>query len=100
MKANSTERQAWIMNWLKESYNLSADSVNQSFHEAYHEKFPQFSFQPKCWGAQPVRQAMIDLSAMYNDGLIQRDIIPLGGNWQPGFPKWVWSYTLKCLDKI
>lgn len=85
-------RQAWIVQWLKE--NFCADSVNQQFHEDYHKTFPKYKQAFKFWGAQPVARAMQDLAEMERDGLLKRGRVSLGGNWQPGFPKWVWSYTL------
>ncbi len=31
---------------------------------------------------------------LYREGFLSRGIIDLGINWQPGFPKWVYVYSL------
>lgn len=86
------ERERFILDWL--SANHCADVVNQEFHEAYHQRFPEYTRRETFWGAQPVAQAQRDLSRMERAGVIGRARISLGENWQPGFPKWVWGYRL------
>jgi len=90
--ALKSEREEWIIRWLKTNY--CADAVNQDFHEAYYQRFPEYSRRETFWGAQPVAQAQRDLAAMEKAGVLERGRLGLSGNWQPGFPKWVWSYTL------
>lgn len=97
MKHHKSERQAWILEWFKA--NHSADSLNKEFHESYHAKFPEYAQAFKWWGANPVRQAMQDLKEMASDGLLEKFRIGLGANWQPGFPKSVFTYTLPKKSK-
>ncbi len=90
-------REAWILDYLRE--HMNADSVNQDFHEKYHVQFPEFKQHETFFGSQPVAQAMRDLRRMADDGLVVVSRIPLGANWQPGFPKWVYSYSLSFKTK-
>jgi hypothetical protein len=94
-KADKAVRQAFILDWFKaDSQNYCTDSCNKGFHDAYNERFPGYPVEVKLWGASPVRQAMVDLKEMADDGVLERQRIGMS-NWQPGFPKWVWSYTLR-----
>ena len=51
------------------------------------------------WGANRCRLLSSDLMRMHNAGLLQKHRIGLGCNWQPGFPKWVNSYSLPGIGK-
>jgi len=97
---HKAEREQWILDWLKQHY--CADAVNQDFHEAYHQRFPEYVRRETYWGAQPVAQAQRDLARMAQAGVLERGPVSLGANWQPGFPKWVCSYSLPrnhvCID--
>ena len=94
-RACKATRQAWIVEWFKKPSNFCADAVTQSFHEEYHTAFPGYARKQTCWGAEPVARAMDDLKEMVGDGILKSGVIGLRGNWQPGFPKWVISYTMK-----
>lgn len=85
-------RDSWILDWLEK--NFCADSLNQDFHEAYHARFPEYKRRETNWGAQPVAQAMRDLSRLAASGILETGRINLAANWQPGFPKSVISYSL------
>lgn len=74
--------------------NGPVDALNQPFHEAYHEEFPTYARKIKTWGASPVQQAMTDLRRLADAGIITSGRIPLGANWQPGFPRSVKTYWL------
>ena len=89
---HKAERERWILDWMKQYY--CADAVNQDFHKAYHQRFPEYARKETYWGAQPVAQAQRDLARMAQAGILERGPVSLGANWQPGFPKWVWSYSL------
>ena len=95
MKANKAERWVWIQDWMR--VQSCADCLNTEFHKEYHKRFPEYKRRETFWGSQPVAQAMRDLSDMEKSGILKRGIISLGGNWQPGFPKFVVGYTLKVL---
>jgi len=95
MRPHKAVRQAWILEWAKSHpSNCNLDSMNEHFHQAYHERFPEYARNQVFWGAQRVARAMQDLSEMERDGLLDKFRIGLAGNWQPGFPKWVWTYHL------
>lgn len=82
----------WILSvWF--ASQREASSISSEFHDAYAAQFPKYQRKAKLWGAQPVGQAMRDLSSLWKQGKLRRVKISLGGVWQPGFPKWVWSYT-------
>lgn len=83
----------WIISYLKN--NLTASSVDQAFHNDF---FCLFGGKRKetLWGAQPVNRAMIKLRFLFDIGVLERNRIGLsGGAWAPGFPKWVYVYSLK-----
>jgi len=86
------ERHAFILDYLKRE--ISASVVDQPFQDAYHLKFPFYKREFKVWGAMPVKQAQKDLAELERSGILERFRCSLGANWQPGFPKWVWSYSL------
>jgi hypothetical protein len=74
-------------------HNCEACAVNQDFHEEFHKQFPGFKRKETLWGAQPVARAMAALTKLHMERKISRVRIGLR-NWQPGFPKWVWSYSI------
>lgn len=89
------EREAWIMNWFEDPRNFATDCLNSPFHDAYHKAFPMYAREPKCWGASKVYKAMEDLNSLVDDNRLDKFRMGIpSGNWQPGLPKWVWSYTL------
>jgi len=88
----NTDHQKFINEWLDAHYETSC--VDQLFHEAFFKKFGG-KYKSTNWGAQPVATAMCALKEMYKAGLLNRCIAGLGQNWQPGFPKWVYSYNKK-----
>lgn len=69
------------------------DACDQLFHDEFfllfggarHETF---------WGAQTVYKAQKLLKKMYDEGTLDRGSIGLGANWQPGFPRWVYTYAI------
>lgn len=83
---------AFILNYLTE--NCETNSCDQIFHEQFFKEFGG-SRKETLWGAEPVRKAQKMLKELYDEGTLDRGIITLGQNWQPGFPKWVYSYTIK-----
>ena len=89
--AHKAERWDWIENWLRK--NFCADCLNQKFHEDFHQRFPEYKRRETYWGSQPCAQAMRDLAEMERCGVLQKGRTSLSGNWQPGFPKSVTTYT-------
>lgn len=72
--------------------NRFVDVLNSDFVDAYitavHAKF-----KPTNWGAHKCPQLGLDLSSMARFSALKRSRIGLSVNWQPGFPKWVWTYS-------
>lgn len=93
-RAPQAVRWAFIEDWLKNNY--ATDVLDSPFHDAYAKAFPQYAREWHAWGACPVKQAMKDLKTMYDSNVLQRQRLDLGLSWQPGFPRWVWSYQLKA----
>jgi hypothetical protein len=56
-------------------------------------------FEGVAWGADHCPQLGRDLTRLYKARKLTRFRIGLGQNWQPGFPKWVWSYQLPQRDE-
>lgn len=46
------------------------------------------------WGANKCPLLSSDLATMFKCGILARGTISLGANWQPGFPTWVYSYSI------
>jgi hypothetical protein len=81
----------WIMGYIRENGPVCA--TDQPFHEAFHERFGG-ARKETMWGAEPVTKAMRTLKKMSDDGTLKRGRVGLGGNWQPGFPRWNYVYYI------
>lgn len=81
----------WIVEYLHQ--NMEASAVNKDFHEKFHQKFGGRK-KETFFGAEPVAKAQATLAAMYNKGTVIRRRIGIQ-NWQPGMPKWVYSYSVR-----
>jgi len=86
----------WILEYLLEYQETSV--VDSVFHERFYSMFKGKRKETN-WGCQPVYKAMRLLKEMYDCNLIDRGIIKLDTAWQPGFPKWVYSYYVKNKGK-
>lgn len=89
-KENIT-KQRFIIDYLLANY--STDACDQLFHEKWTEQFGGKA-KPVNWGASMSYSAQRWLKKLYDEGTLNRGIVTLGANWQPGFPKWVYGYTL------
>lgn len=87
----SNSQEAFILDWVRR--HASTDSVDQKFHEAFTAQYGGVVSR-KMFGAQRNHKAMRLVGKMAKDGKLNRFKVSLGGAWQPGFPKWVWSYEL------
>lgn len=81
--------EAWVVAYL--ATHCEASTVNEDFHEEFHKQFPSFARRETFFGSQPVARAMKALSVLYKQKRIVRRKV--GIEYQPGFPKWVWSYS-------
>jgi len=97
----SVRRQArytWLLKKALEKGFL--DVLDSELVDAYIANFDQ-KYTPTNWGAHKCRRLGADLSAMAKGGFLNRRRIGLcGGAWQPGFPKWVWSYEPICANGL
>lgn len=97
MKRRSTvirdaKAQEFIIDYL--SNEKYVDALDQAFHAQFTAKFGG-----KCheayWGAETNQLAMSLLKSMYDAGELERAVTTLDTGWQPGFPRWVYGYSLK-----
>jgi hypothetical protein len=87
------ERRKWLYNAIKGERG-GVDVLYADFVDAYMEATGAKCY-PQMWGAHKCPQLGRDLSQMARDGALRRHRAGLsGGAWQPGFPKWVWSYEI------
>lgn len=84
------ERQEWIIQYIKNSNGV--DVLNSEFVDAYVEHTGA-AVDVMMWGANRCKMIGRDLSELNNSGKLSRFRIGIS-NWQPGFPKWVYSYSL------
>lgn len=87
------DRRTWIEEYLRASRLPGVDVLTREFVEDYIVATGA-KFQPMAWGAHRCLQLGNDLRAMKRLGKLERHRVGLAGNWQPGFPTWVWSYKL------
>lgn len=88
------ERRKWLAEYIRDNYpRAGVDILDRDFVDTY-EAATGAQVQVKMWGANGCPQLAADLLAMKRLGQLKRHRTGLGGNWQPGFPKWVWSYSL------
>lgn len=86
------ERWCWIVEKIIELRHV--DILNEAFVDEYISKFNP-KHRVTNWGANKCRLLSSDLNAMAKSGVLDRGIIGLPhGNWEPGFPKWVYTYSL------
>ena len=80
----------FVLDYL-DRYGGWVDCCHGDFHDAFHARFG--GARRECyWGPQPVHTAMRAIRNLYRRGVLVRGIVSLGGNWQPGLPKWVYVY--------
>jgi len=84
-------RYQWIAEWIKREGQ--ADVLNSEFVDCYINAV-EARFRPTYWGAHKCPALGSDLAHMAKCGALDRFRVGLGANWQPGFPRWVWSYSL------
>jgi len=95
-KSRKEKAQKFILDYLNK--NARADILNADFIDKFIEATgSKYVFQP--WGAHTCRYAGVMLSDLYRAGKISRVKIGIN-NWQPGFPKWVYVYTLEKLASL
>lgn len=89
---NEFNRKVWLMVWVKKHRYvdiLDSDFVGSYIDATNAKHFPTF------WGAYKCPMLGRDLSSLAKCGALKRwrNGLPRG-SWQPGFPRWVWTYEL------
>lgn len=82
----------WVIAQLKE--HKYVDVLNAAFVESFIRAFDP-DWTPTMWGAHKCPALGRLLANMARDGVLKRFASGLGPNWQPGFPRWVYVYSLK-----
>ncbi len=85
-----TDKERWILKTLPPE---GADVLNSDFVDSFIKEFNP-TFRPTAWGAYKCPALGRLLSNMCKKGILGRMIISLGANWQPGFPKWAYVYSV------
>lgn len=93
----SPERQAWLLRAIAaEQY---VDVLNAPFVDTY-VRATGAKVQIMTWGANRCRMLASDLARMHDRGWLKKFRVGLGSNWQPGFPRWVNSYSLSGVGRV
>lgn len=85
------ERREWLLRFM--SRHGPVDVMNAGLVDAYAE-FTGAKVDIMLWGANKCGLLRADLRRLQHSQIVVRHRIGLGANWQPGFPKWVNSYSL------
>jgi hypothetical protein len=85
------EKTEFILDYVEK--NMCADCLDSIFVDAYIKKFNPLH-RITMFGANKIPELSGILSKMYKSNMLDRVIIR-NGNWQPGFPKWWYSYCKK-----
>jgi hypothetical protein len=96
-RSKPKERQQWIMDYITKT-DPFVDALNSPFMDAYIDKFQMAHF----WhviGAPLCPDAGKQLLILYRRRLLSRFRIGIDC-WQPGFPKWVWVYSLSKDEEL
>ena len=90
MTMSPKDRQAWLEAWVR--LHKRADVLDDAFVRAYI-KATDVPWRETMWGAPKCPTLGRDLAALAAQGRLNRYRVGMS-NWQPGFPKWVWSYEI------
>jgi hypothetical protein len=91
-----TDKEQWLLDQARAS-NFGLDVLNREFTDAYIEQFDP-KVQRVNWGAHKIPELGRLLSKLFHEGKLERFRISLGCNWQPGWPRWVYSYEFPKLS--
>lgn len=90
--SRTIEQDAFVLEWLKANPPC-VDCLTSDFHDAFARQFGGMVRNVN-WGAATSMKAMASIKRLYSAGKLWRKRVGLGINWQPGFPKSVYSYYL------
>lgn len=86
-----TEKEQWLIDNIPE---CGVDILHADFVDKFIDRFKP-AFHAVNWGAYKCPSLNRLLARMYKKSILRRSIIGLGLNWQPGFPKWVYVYSVR-----
>jgi len=81
----------FVVEWLKN--NIDANVLDAVFIDEFVNA-TGCTFSVTTLGANKCNYAGRTLSRMFGENTLKRFAVGLGSNYQAGFPKWVYSYTL------
>lgn len=91
------ERRAWLLRTIAKERRV--DVLNAELVEDYAE-VTGAKLARSMWGAGWCPLLAKDLRELFKRRLLNRTAVGLnGGAWQPGFPKWVYSYRLSGIGR-
>lgn len=82
----------WLKNYQIKNSLPGLDILDSDLVDAFCEAFnvtPKYTY----WGANKCKKLGNILSVASKTGHAKKSIISLSGAWQPGFPKWVYTYN-------
>lgn len=83
-------RYEWLMAYIEKHGQV--DILNSDLVDGYIAA-TKAKHVKTCWGAYHCPMLGRDLAHMARSGALESRRLGLsGGSWQPGFPKWVWTY--------
>jgi len=83
--------QKFIVGYLENHYHT--DICDTQLHDEFFQEFGGKRKRAN-WGAERVYKISFWLKRLFDEGVLDRGIVSLSGSWHPGFPKWVYGYTL------
>lgn len=98
MNSKAEVARAFVLSWLSKPGNIMCNVLDVAFVDEFVDA-TQANVDVMLWGANRCAYLSKTLAKMNADGLLSRDAVGLGANWQPGFPKWVYAYTLTSLGR-
>lgn len=91
--SNKAQRQKFIIDYIK-MHPEGVDILNQLFVDSYLLAFQNVKYKLCNWGSHKCPDLGKQLALLYKEGTLKRGRMSLGFNWQPGLPKWVYTYSL------
>lgn len=90
-------RKRWLLEQIAERKRI--DVLDAQFVQDY-AAYTGMKLKGASWGAGWCAQLSLDLKQMMRLRLLTRVAVGLSsGAWQPGFPKWVYSYSLSGIGR-
>jgi len=98
MKKKKLSLKEYLIDYLTydDPQGLGISVLDTEFHDKVGKEYPHLKRKAYLWGCMPVPAVMRTLERLYKDYRVLRFSQGVtGGNWQPGFPKWVYTYYMQ-----